>query len=140
MTAEEVRGLSNDLIEIGAHTATHPAMAMLSVEEKRSEVIESQRACEALLGRPARSFAYPHGSYDRESVAAVREAGFSVACTTAFGPVTRRCRELELPRIQVKNWDGEMFRRRLHRHFIEPSRFERMLSNRLRWDSRAVAS
>ncbi len=133
MTADEVRRLLSDLIEIGGHTVTHPAMALLSAEEKRCEAIACQRGCEAILDKPARSFSYPHGSYDEESVAALRIAGFSIACTTEFAPVTPRSRHLELPRVHVKNWDGETFTRRLQTHFMGRSRIGKMMSDR--WGS-----
>lgn len=139
MTADEVRRLSSDLIEIGGHTVTHPAMALLSAEEKRREAIECQRACETLLGKPARSFSYPHGSYDEESAAALREAGFSIACTSECAPVARRALKLELPRVQVKNWDGEMFAWRLQTQFMGRSRMARLLSDRWGSANRAMA-
>lgn len=138
MTAEEVRLLASDLIEIGAHTVTHPALPLLSTEEKRAEIIGSQRACEALLGRPARSFSYPHGMYDQESLDAVREAGFVAACTTEDAPVTGRARRLEMPRIHVKNWDGETFAQRMRRHFIGESRVSAFIAS-LRGGERAAA-
>ncbi len=121
MKDSELVSLSSDLIEIGAHTVTHPALPMLGADEKRSEVMGSQRDCEALLGRRVKSFAFPYGRYDEESLRAVRDAGFSVACTAEHAPVTHRSTIWEIPRIHVRDWDGETFSRLLDSDF--PQRF-----------------
>lgn len=117
VNASELVRLSSDLIEIGAHTVNHPALPMLGADEKRAEVIGSQRDCEALLGRRTKSFAFPYGLYDEESLRAVRDAGFSVACTAEHAPVTLGSTNWEIPRIYIRDWDGETFSRLLDRHF-----------------------
>ena len=61
------------LIEIGAHTVTHPVLATLPVATQRDEILRSRARIEELVGRPALSFAYPHGSYTQETLAVVRE-------------------------------------------------------------------
>ena len=120
MTHAEVKALSSYLIEIGSHTVTHPALPCLAREGKRWEVVESRRACAEIVGKLPDSFAYPNGQYDADSLEAVRGAGFSNACTVRAAPVTPGSARLELPRIHVRNWNGEEFARRLFRHFIDP--------------------
>lgn len=120
MTQREVKALSSDLIEIGSHTVTHPALPCLDRERKRWEIMESRRACAEIVGKSPTSFAYPNGQYDADSLQAVRDAGFSIACTVHAAPATPRSAPLELPRIHVRNWNGEEFARRLSRHFIDP--------------------
>ena len=68
---------------------------------------------EDLLARPVSYFAYPHGHYDASTRSAVREAGFTSACTTAAHPVSEQSDCFALPRFQVLNWNGDEFRARV---------------------------
>jgi peptidoglycan/xylan/chitin deacetylase (PgdA/CDA1 family) len=115
MTRQEVADLASDgLIEVGAHTVTHPVLPALDPGERRREVLESKLACERLSGRPTRGFAYPHGAIDADSCAAVQESGFAWACSTrsaaVSGPHSDR---YALPRLCVLDWDAHAFERAL---------------------------
>lgn len=113
MTAEEIRELtSGGLIEIGAHSETHPILTGLPREERTREIERSRTHCEQLLGRPIEGFAYPHGAYDEKTRANVREAGFRFACSTRTRPVdVDRFDPFALPRLKVKDWDASTFER-----------------------------
>ena len=102
-----------DLIEIGAHTVTHPLLDHLSPDDQREELLASRRALEEILGVPVRSFAYPYGTHSIALVPLVRDAGYTCACTTEPRAVPRGVDPFRLPRLQVENWDGEEFGRRL---------------------------
>lgn len=112
LTAEAaVRLAEGDLVEVGAHTMTHPVLAGLSAREQRQEIRESKTRLEAMLGRDVVSFAYPHGSITPEAAASVGEAGFLCACSSQAEAVFRRADEFQLPRLGVRDWDGETFAR-----------------------------
>jgi peptidoglycan/xylan/chitin deacetylase (PgdA/CDA1 family) len=117
LSVEEVRALAGtELVDIGAHTVTHPALAALPAALQRDEVTQSKAHLEELLGRPVRWFAYPYGSsgtYTEESVGLVRQAGFAAACSALPGPVELRADRFQLPRVQVYDWDGDELARRL---------------------------
>src|SRR5438477_10834095 len=49
------------LIEIGAHSVTHPVLTNLTIDAQRHEVLESKRVLEALVQKPVESFSYPYG-------------------------------------------------------------------------------
>jgi peptidoglycan/xylan/chitin deacetylase (PgdA/CDA1 family) len=120
LTAEDARVLGEGgLVELGAHTVTHPALATRPLTEQRAEIGGSKRELEAILDRPIRSFAYPFGgssTYTGETVGVVREAGFHCACTTTPQVVGRSADLYQLPRIYAYDWDGEQFARHLSRH------------------------
>jgi peptidoglycan/xylan/chitin deacetylase (PgdA/CDA1 family) len=114
MTGAEVRELvAGGLVTLGAHTITHPTLSGLSVDACNREIVESKLACEELIGRPVRSFAYPYGDFDSSAREAVKTAGFTCACSTRRGPAFATSDVFALPRIQVHNWNGDTFERAL---------------------------
>lgn len=118
LSTEEAAALAQgNLIEIGAHTVTHPALSALSAASQQKEIQQSKTYLEQALGQPVTSFAYPYGRYAAETVRIVREAGFSCACTTDTGIVRRHTSRFQLPRLQVLNWDGETFAEWLSNQF-----------------------
>jgi len=102
-----------DLIEIGAHTATHASLPSHALNYQRKEIDESKRYLENLLNNCLTSFAYPYGDYTPETTALVRDAGFSCACSTHAGGVSWNTGRYQLPRLQVSDCDGEMFEKQL---------------------------
>jgi peptidoglycan/xylan/chitin deacetylase (PgdA/CDA1 family) len=117
MTVEEVRELAAGcLIEIGAHSVTHPVLTALPPDEMRREIAVSRSDCERLTGRAVQGFAYPHGEFDDDTRATVRDAGFGFACSTKAQFVEVDCFDrFALPRLQVMNWTAEVFERALLR-------------------------
>lgn len=104
------------LVEIGAHTLSHPVLSRLSLREQRREILTSKLRLEQILGRPVHSFSYPFGGlsdYTTETVDIVREARFTSACANFPGVVTRSTDRLQLPRILVRDWSGDEFASRL---------------------------
>lgn len=53
---------SSELVEIGAHTVSHPALNVLSSSEALDEVLNSKSILEKKLNQPVVHFAYPYGS------------------------------------------------------------------------------
>jgi len=102
-----------ELIELGAHTVTHPALPALPEASQREEIRQCKLELEQLLGRPVTSFAYPYGQYTAETAALVREEGFSSACSTQAGFVNQQTDLFCLPRMRVEDWDGERLARML---------------------------
>lgn len=116
VTIDELHALAaGDLVEIGAHTVTHPILKGLAEGVQRSELRESKAQLERLLDRPVESFAYPYGTAAPDTVRLVTDAGFRRACTTAPGTVTPAGDPFRVPRFAVEDWDGDEFLRRLSR-------------------------
>ncbi len=119
LTTEEVRTLAaSRLIEIGAHTVTHPVLSTLSIKSQQVEIAQSKRTLEEICGRPVNAFAYPNGGaadYTQKTVSLVREAGFHHACSAFGGLLTPTIDRYQIPRMMVRNWDGHTFARMLQR-------------------------
>ena len=120
LSLEEAINLAQgELVEVGAHTVTHPFLSTLSVASQRSEILDSKANLEEILDRPVTSFSYPYGSRSAETVAIVRKARFACACSTSAELVRPSTPRFRLPRVHVADWDREEFTRRLSRWFSD---------------------
>ena len=110
MTAEEVAQMSfRGLVEIGAHTVTHPALTYHSAAVQHQEISESKLWTEKVIGCPVGSFSYPYGKYSARTIAIVREVGFALACVAFQSLIPRPFSPFRLPRLDIGDWDGEQF-------------------------------
>jgi len=109
MTWDELRQLDPALVEIGAHTRTHPILSHCDPERATREIAGSKTEIENRLGREVRSFCYPNGTWSDvspHSFEAVREARFESAVMTWSGMVRRDTDVHALPRLGVfGTWD-----------------------------------
>jgi peptidoglycan/xylan/chitin deacetylase (PgdA/CDA1 family) len=110
---EATRLVAGGLLEIGAHTLTHPSLPALSAECQRWEIQRSKEACEEIAGQRVTTFSYPFGNHTPTTAALVLEAGFDSACTTNPGWLRQGHDHLRLPRIHAHDWDGADLERRL---------------------------
>jgi peptidoglycan/xylan/chitin deacetylase (PgdA/CDA1 family) len=117
LTPEELRRLADGgLVEIGAHTITHPVLSQLPVERQQEEVGGSKRQLEEALSRPVTSFAYPYGApadINDTTLSVVRTAGFDRACANVPARIRRGTDPFRLPRVLVRDWRGRELVRRL---------------------------
>jgi peptidoglycan/xylan/chitin deacetylase (PgdA/CDA1 family) len=104
---------ASSLIEIGAHSASHPMLPALSARDQSDEIAGSRSRLQDLLNAPVSSFAYPFGEYDDVTLALVERAGLELACTADPGKVTASTSPLEIPRHEVLNWSRQQFADRL---------------------------
>ena len=77
MTAEELRSLPRDLVEIGSHTVDHVPLTSLPIEQARAQLVDSKRQLEEALGRNVALFSFPHGACNAELLDAARAAGYT---------------------------------------------------------------
>jgi Polysaccharide deacetylase len=108
---EVLRLATGSLVEIGAHSVSHPILATLPIPEQKTEILRSKKSLEELLNQPVISFSYPHGSLSKATVTAVREAGYACACTSLNDVVWNRSNCFQLPRFWVGNSRGSSLAR-----------------------------
>jgi peptidoglycan/xylan/chitin deacetylase (PgdA/CDA1 family) len=104
MSWGELRGLADAGWEIGSHTRTHPHLTQIDDERLADELEGSRADCEARLGLPCRSLAYPYGDVDRRVVAAAAAAGYGAAGALPDRMTPERV--LEWPRVGVYHVDA----------------------------------
>jgi peptidoglycan/xylan/chitin deacetylase (PgdA/CDA1 family) len=123
LTGQEVAALgAHPLVEIGSHTGTHLPLAQIPAERQRTEIAAGIDCVAEWTGRRPRAFAYPIGrpdhDYDAQTMRLVREAGVSVAFTTAPGWCAPGRPALEQPRfVMVDGLDGAELANRLAWHW-----------------------
>jgi peptidoglycan/xylan/chitin deacetylase (PgdA/CDA1 family)/SAM-dependent methyltransferase len=121
LTADECTQLARTgFVEIGAHTISHPWLATLPLKEQESELIESRRELERILGFPVVSLAFPYGKRDSvtpDTVQLARNAGYQFACANVRGQVFAATDPFWLPRFIPGVLEGNLFRERIRSFF-----------------------
>jgi len=82
--------MSQNGIEFGGHTASHPILTRITLEQVGHELSRCKKRIEELTAKSVLSFAYPNGQssdFNSAIVTKVREAGFETAFSLLPGPV-----------------------------------------------------
>jgi len=110
-----------DLVEIGAHTRTHPVLTRLDPPNVADEIIGCARRIHEQLGEHPRAFAYPYGAFDEEAER-VASATFDLSVTTRLDILKPSAPHHRLPRLdmwyyqsprRLRSWGTSAFRRHL---------------------------
>jgi peptidoglycan/xylan/chitin deacetylase (PgdA/CDA1 family) len=100
ITAEQLYELDQSpLIEIGAHTHSHPFLTRVADDKLHLEIDEPSATLARLLGHRIRMFAYPAGAYGQRETDRVANLGFD--CAFAVAPAMVRAPRYEIPRIGI---------------------------------------
>ncbi len=78
MDRDQIRELYAAGWEIGSHSITHIELPTRPGKQE-DEIVSSKRRLESYLNLPIRSFAYPFGAYDADSLYHVKFAGYIAA-------------------------------------------------------------
>lgn len=124
MTQEELRSLaSEEAVDIGAHTVTHPFLAGLDADDQWREIEGSRHALEQVLGKTVNLFSYPYGgceAFDTVTTELVHKAGYTMACTVTGGIARADCGPLLIPRNIVGDWEAQRFEQWLDHWLMAP--------------------
>jgi peptidoglycan/xylan/chitin deacetylase (PgdA/CDA1 family) len=89
MNSDDVKAMRRAGMQIGAHTTSHPILAVLDDGDAHAEIESSRRFLEKLLDERVGLFAYPNvkpvDDYTPRNVEMVRELGFDAAVSTQGG-------------------------------------------------------
>jgi peptidoglycan/xylan/chitin deacetylase (PgdA/CDA1 family) len=110
LSERELRALATDeLVTIGAHSLTHPALSALPVEVQEQELTGAKARLETLLGKPVTAFSYPQGRASPTLQHRVEQSGYDFACGSRSDALTNRSEVYHLPRVSVRDWDAPRF-------------------------------
>lgn len=91
MNWDQVREMSTNGIEFGAHTITHPILTRIPEQQIREEIQGSKKKIESEIGKPITSFAYPNGmrtDINDIVIKITKNSGFTTAFTLFNGPTS----------------------------------------------------
>lgn len=97
---DEVRALSREGWEIGAHGITHRPLTSVDSDEAMQEIKASRQILSERAGSDVLSFAYPYGAHDEAVRALVRQV-YHGACGTRMDYVRANSDPFSLPRIDA---------------------------------------
>ena len=89
LTADQIRCLHDQGMEIGSHGWSHRSWRGISKVESRRELIDSREKLQEITESPVYSAACPFGDYDRKVLAQIKSAGYSCAYTSDRGPASK---------------------------------------------------
>jgi peptidoglycan/xylan/chitin deacetylase (PgdA/CDA1 family) len=83
MNVEELKKMEASGMDIQSHTVNHKNLKEFSYEKQLETLNESKKFLENTLNKKIKYFAYPYGEYSKDSIKAVKEAGYTMAFTAA---------------------------------------------------------
>ncbi|HLL65282.1 MAG TPA: polysaccharide deacetylase family protein [Micromonosporaceae bacterium] len=95
-----LRDVTDAGIEVGNHSLVHHPLDMIAPGQLGREIRESADRLTQRLGRPVRSFCYPHGYHTPAVRAAVVAAGHDNACAIGYRMFQPGDDPLAVPRLQ----------------------------------------
>lgn len=93
----DLRNLSSEGFEIGAHGVTHKLLWRLPAEELAAEINPCKPTLEDILGKEVRMFCYPCGRYDSNVIRALKRAGYRGARTVRMLSTRLEFNSFEMP-------------------------------------------
>jgi peptidoglycan/xylan/chitin deacetylase (PgdA/CDA1 family) len=109
MAWDQIREMNHNGISVGAHTISHRSLPTLTLEEVRSELLESKARLEQQLGQPVKFFAYPYGAFrdlNKDIMRMVADSGYACAVTSLSGANGRNTDLYALRRTEIEMNDG----------------------------------
>jgi peptidoglycan/xylan/chitin deacetylase (PgdA/CDA1 family) len=107
LTWAEVREMHRAGIEFGSHTATHPDLTRIPLQQAEREIRRSKAEIEDHLGVEATAFAYPYGKYNARVKDLVREE-FLCAGSTLLGRAGSDSDPYSLKRVEMYYFSNAM--------------------------------
>lgn len=82
LTSSQLIEMEQNGIDIESHTVSHIKLGELSYDKQLNELKSSKEILEKILNKKVNYIAYPFGSYNENTLKAVKEAGYTMAFTT----------------------------------------------------------
>ena len=129
---DEIKEMSKDDVEFGAHTVNHPNLEKASLDDAEKEILRSKTEIEKHIGKKVKYFSYPFGKYTTEIVNIVKTCGFQAA-VAGGGTIHRNSQLFALNRVQVdSSVSSLLFKARLTKAVDWLKRLEMMAKRILR--------
>ena len=85
MSMDQLRDLGRHRVEVGSHSFRHPRLPEVDDAVLASELGDSRKVLQDILGQTVDFLAYPYGAYDARVRTTAQDAGYRGACSTRSG-------------------------------------------------------
>ncbi|MDO8609527.1 MAG: polysaccharide deacetylase family protein [bacterium] len=92
--------ISSGLVEIGSHTFDHLYLKTVSNEVAIKQIIDSKKKFEERYGIEIKTFAYPFGAFNKDTIELVKKAGYTAALSVIPGIMQSKTNQFYLFRIR----------------------------------------
>lgn len=82
LSANELKEMDKNGIDIECHTVSHKHLNQLSYDEQKEELQVSKTKLEEILGKKIKYVAYPYGDYNQNTLDLVHQLGYKMGITT----------------------------------------------------------
>ncbi|EIF6289939.1 polysaccharide deacetylase family protein [Clostridium perfringens] len=106
MTADQLKEMSNNGIEIESHTFKHDDLSTLDEAKQLETLKDSKVALEKIIGKPVDFVAYPFGRYNSSTRVAAEKAGYKLGFNLNGNFTDRKDNNFNMDRIYVSNNDS----------------------------------
>jgi len=114
MTSKQLLEMEEYGVDIESHTANHENLKELSKDKQLATLTKSKKDLEKKLNKKVNFFAFPYGGYNDNAIAAVKEAGYTMAFSTDGRWSSKSDGILQLHRVYISSLhDMEEFKNRV---------------------------
>ncbi|MBE7179351.1 MAG: polysaccharide deacetylase family protein, partial [Mucilaginibacter polytrichastri] len=107
--------------QIEPHGCSHRALGKLPQKEIAVELLESKKTIENKLGKPTSCYAFPYGSYNRQTLDEVKRQGYTAAFSVHPGLTSQADDLRRLRRIEINQHDSlKTFAQKITTGYISP--------------------
>lgn len=109
LSKNHVDEMMKEKVTFGAHTASHPNLPGIGLDEAEEEIVNSKVEIELLLGKNIDHFSFPNSGslyphFNSELMDQVKKAGFLSAVTSTTGWVGRTSDPFQIRRIGINSY------------------------------------
>ena len=119
MTHDELKKMyASKSAVVGAHTFSHSPLSLFKKDEQLNEMKKSKDFLEELLNTKIEHASYPFGSkkdFNNDSIEVCKELNFKMTCANYYNQVHTWSNIHELPRVLVRDWNLNEFKKRMER-------------------------
>lgn len=101
LTSKQIKEMDQNGMMIESHTVSHDALTSFNYDKQYKELADSKAFLEKCLGRKIKYLAYPCGSFNNNTVNALKESGYLMAFTTVNGNAKSSQEIYALKRVRI---------------------------------------
>jgi len=102
---EQVKEMSRNGMEFGAHTCSHPNLTEQPADEVKRQISNSKNRIETKTGKNVHFFSYPGGHRNQQVIETLRVNNFWGSVTVNYGTLHSSQQPFELKRIGISGTD-----------------------------------